>query len=141
MLRLRNHVTIRFLYAHAWYRPPSTNINLFDNFEAFLHKCDLVNQELLVIGDLNCDVYKFPLESNARKLQFLSSLCRLDQLINEPTRVTKTSATLIDLFFTNRLENISQSGVVHLGISDHSLIYAVRKFSLPKSRKSVKNCS
>ena len=28
--------------------------------------------------------------------------------------------------------------MVHLGISDHSLIYAVRKFSLPKSRKSVK---
>ena len=122
----------------AWYRPPSTDINLFDKFEAFLHKCDLVDQELLIMGDLNCDVSKFPLECNARRLQFLSSLYQLDQLINEPTRVTKASATLIDLFFTNKRENILQSGVVHLGISDHSLIYAVRKFSLPKSRKSVK---
>ena len=123
---------------YAWYRPPSTNIKLFDKFEAFLHKCDLVNHEHLIMGDLNCDLSKFPLESNARKLQFLSSLYQLDQLINEPTRVTKTSATLIDLFFTNKCENILQSGVVHLGISDHSLIYAVRKFSLPKSRTSVK---
>ena len=93
------------------------------------------------MGDLNCDLFKFPLESNARKLQFLSSLYQLDQLINEHARVTKTSATLIDLFFTNKCENILQSGVVRLGIPDHNLIYAVKKFSLPKSRKSVKNCS
>ena len=93
------------------------------------------------MGDLNCDLSKFPLESNARKLQFLSLLYQLDQLINEHARVTKTSATLIDLFFTNKCENILQSGVVRLGIPDHNLIYGVKKFSLPKSRKSVKNCS
>ena len=50
----------------------------------------------------------------------------------------KASATLIDLFFTNKRENILQSGVVHLGISDHSLIHVVLKFSLPKWCKSVK---
>jgi hypothetical protein len=89
------------------------------------------------MGDLNCDISKFPQDSNARKLQFLSSLYQLDQLINEPTRVTSTSATLIDLFFTNKQQNIMQSGVVHIGISDHSLIYAVRKFALPKSHEST----
>ena len=88
--------------------------------------------------DLNCDVSKTPPESNTRKLQFLSLLYQLDQLISEPTRVTGTSATLIDLFFTNKLENIIQSCVVHIGISDHSLMYAVRKFTLPKLRERVK---
>ena len=90
------------------------------------------------MGDLNCDVSKLPSESNTRKLQFLSLLYQLDQLISEPTRVTGTSATLIDLFFTNKPDNIIRPGVVHIGISDHSLIYAVRKFTLPKSRESVK---
>ena len=71
------------------------------------------------MGDLNCDVSKIPPESNTRKLQFLSLLYQLDQLISEPTRVTGTSATLIDLFFTNKPENIIQSGVVHIGMSDH----------------------
>ena len=67
------------------------------------------------MGDLNCDVSKTPPpQSNTRKLQFLSLLYQLDQLISEPTRVTGTSATLIDLFFTNKPENIIQSGVVHL---------------------------
>ena len=32
-------------------------------------------------------------------------------------------------------ENISQSGVIHLGISDHSLIYTVRNLILTKSEK------
>ena len=45
---------------------------------------------------------------------------------NEPTRVTSTSATLIDLILPNTPENILQSGVIHLGISDHSLVYALR---------------
>ena len=122
------------------YRPPNSNTNLLDDFETFLHKCDLANEELIIMGDLNCDVSKFPPESNTRKLQFLSLLYQLDQLISEPTRVTGTSATLTDLFFTNNPENIIQSGVVHIGMSNHSLMYmyAVRKFTLPKSRESAK---
>ena len=55
----------------AWYRPPNSNTNLPDDFEVFFHKCDLANQELIIMGDLNCDVSKFPPESNTRKLQFL----------------------------------------------------------------------
>jgi hypothetical protein len=74
------------------------------------------------MGDLNCDVSKFPPDAHTRRLQFLSCVYQLEQLINEPTRVTRTSATLIDLIFTNKKENIVKSGVIHLGISDHSLI-------------------
>ena len=56
----------------------------------------------------------------------------------EPTRVTKSSATTIDLIFTNMVDNIATSGVIHLGISDHSLIYAVRKFAVPETRPTIK---
>ncbi|CAB3998829.1 RNA-directed DNA polymerase from transposon BS [Paramuricea clavata] len=63
---------------------------------------------------------------------------RIDQLIKESTRLTPKSATLIDLILTNRPENISRSGVIHLGIPDHSLVYAVRKFSLPKGRQKIR---
>ena len=54
------------------------------------------------------------------------------------TRVTRTSATLIDLFFTNNPENISNSGVIHLGISDHSMIFAVKNITVPKFRNSTR---
>ena len=62
------------------------------------------------------------------------------QLIKEPTRVTKSSATIIDLIFTNLVDNIATFGVIrlHVGILDHSLIYAVRKFAVPKTRPTIK---
>ena len=44
----------------------------------------------------------------------------------------------MDLILTNKAENILCVGVLHLSISDHSLVYVVRKFELPKSRPSIK---
>ena len=131
-------IDIALIAVCAWYRPPNSNTILFTDFEAFLSKCDLENYELLIMGDLNCDISKTPQDPNTRKLLFSFSLYQFDQLINEPTRVPRTSATMIDLFFTNKPENILQSGVIHLGISDHSLIYAVRKFNSPKCRERLK---
>ena len=77
------------------------------------------------MGDINSDYAKTLLDVHTRTLQFISSIHQLEQLIKEPTRVTKSSATTIDLIFTNMVDNIATSGVIHLGISDHSLIYAV----------------
>ena len=122
----------------TWYRPPGSDSSLFNEFEHFLSKCDLEDKEILFMGDLNCDVSKFPPDAHMHRLQFLSCVYQLEQLINEPTRVTRTSATLIDLIFTNRNENIVKSDVIHLGISDHSLVFAVRKFVAPKSWKNVR---
>ncbi len=121
------------LLISTWYRPPNCHMNIFDYWASFLAKYDNEDKELILIGDLNCDVSKtIP---NPHTLQFLCSLCQIDQLIKESTRLTPKSATLIDLILTNRPENISRSGVIHLGISDHSLVYAVRKFTLPKGRQ------
>ena len=59
----------------------------------------------------------------------------LEQIITRPTRVTDQTATLIDHIYTNSPDNVSQSGVIDLGLSDHDLIYCTRKTSLPKSHK------
>ena len=56
----------------------------------------------------------------------------------EPTRVTKSLAATIDLIFTSETKNIARSEVIHAGMSDHSLIYAVRKFVIPKRRPATK---
>lgn len=93
----------------------------------------------MVVGDLNCDVAKASPDLHTRRLQFLCSLYQCDQLINEPTRVTETSATLIDLILTNRPENISNSGVIHLGISDHSMIFAVKKSLCQNLNRDLEN--
>ena len=51
----------------------------------------------------------------------------LTQIISKPTRITNTSKSLIDLCFTNFPDKVRLSGVHSLGISDHSLIYLIRK--------------
>ena len=57
---------------------------------------------------------------------------QLLQLINQPTRVTSETCT-IDLFITNNDESIIDSGVYPVSISDHNLIYAVRKIGIPRN--------
>ena len=56
---------------------------------------------------------------------------QLAQLIKEPTRVKQP---LIDVFIMNKEDNISHSGVYTLSISDHNLIYAVRRTGLPRGQ-------
>ncbi|CAB4023696.1 RNA-directed DNA polymerase from transposon BS [Paramuricea clavata] len=126
------------LLISTWYRPPNSLMNKFDYWASFLAKCDNEDKELILIGDLNCDVSKTIPDPHTCKLQFLCSLYQIDQLIKESTRLTPKSATLIDLILTTRPENISRSGVIHLGISDHSLVYAVRKFTLPNGRQKIR---
>ena len=57
--------------------------------------------------------------------------------ITEPTRVTENTETLIEWFMTNAPEKVSSSAVLHIGISDHSLIYWCRKIALKKSYPKI----
>jgi hypothetical protein len=67
--------------------------------------------------------------SNRQKVKAILDIYEIEQLINEPTRITATSSTLIliDLCLTNMPTNTFKSGVLDLSISDHSLIYTIRK--------------
>ena len=64
-------------------------------------------------------------ETNSRLLSDITDLYGLHQLINEPTRVTDTTSTLIDLN-TNHPDKVVCSGVCHVSISDHSIVFAYR---------------
>ena len=48
-----------------------------------------------------------------------------------------TTSSLIDHIVTNTPEKISDSGVFHTGISDHSLIFAIRKISIIKKQENT----
>ena len=84
------------------------------------------------MGDLNCNMLPSSLNTfNTQALLNVTDVYNLKQLVKEPTRVTPASSTLIDVILTSHPDNASCSGVSHVGISDHSLIYAFRKISLP----------
>ena len=55
-----------------------------------------------------------------RLVDFCNRFC-LSNRIDNPTRVTKTSKSLIDVLLTSHAECYATSGSLHLGLSDHDL--------------------
>ena len=56
-------------------------------------------------------------------------ICSLKQLMKEPTRATCSSSTLIDHVTTSCSRNIIESGVHEVAMSDHYMVYCIRKFN------------
>jgi endonuclease/exonuclease/phosphatase family metal-dependent hydrolase len=93
---------------------------------------DVENKEIILIGDFNCNSNpkNSRTSSQTDKLKDIVTTHKFKQLITAHTRITDSSASLIDLAFTNKPGNIVKSGVEHVGISDHSLIFIQRKISI-----------
>ena len=70
-----------------------------------------------------------PGDSVSRSLLDITRIYDLHQMINEATRITESTSTVIDLIFTNCPDRVICTGVTHIAISDHSLVYAYRKLS------------
>jgi hypothetical protein len=65
---------------------------------------------------------------------------QLSQIITQPTRVIQTTASLLDVCITSNSENVVSADVFPLGISDHNLIYVVRRAgpkAWPHSHKNI----
>ena len=76
----------------------------------------------IILGDLNCNYLSDRNNMHLSQLKQLSSTYQFQQLINEPTRITPNSSTLIDIILSNEPSRILKSGVVHMGLSDHSMV-------------------
>ena len=61
-----------------------------------------------------------------------TALFGLEQLVKDATRVTKSSATLIDHIYINNKQQVSKVKVVESGISDHNAIFCHWSIKLPK---------
>ena len=83
--------------------------------------------DILVLGDLHFDLLK-PHSSFDSTITLLG----LTQLLKSPTRITQTSATLIDHIYTNNPDVATEVSVPDLSISDHCPISCSRSIKLPK---------
>ena len=132
VLKSKNPEPSHFLFTN-WYRPPNSPIELFDKFEVLLAKIEAENVESNILGDINCDMMAVTPANETRHLIELCELFQYTQLIKEPTRVTLSTKSLIDLFLTNEPVKFATSGVSPIGCSDRSLIYVSRKLTCPRS--------
>ena len=65
------------LLISTWYRPPSSKMQFFDEFETFLNNAENENKELVITGDFNCDLLKSEANSNIKQLRDLIDLYQL----------------------------------------------------------------
>ena len=109
------------------YRPPDCTSEFFHSFDDMIKAIDNENHEMHILSDMNCDLLKTIPDNPTKKYNSILEMYQLSQTIDKPTRITKTSKSLIDHHVTNSLDKLVFSGVIHASPSDHSLIYAIRK--------------
>ena len=97
------------------------------NLEIMLERASEESIEQMYIGDLNQDLLPKRLSTDARDLVQLFTSYQFTQLIKTPTRITARSQTLLDHIYTTDKDKVRTSGVMQCSISDHSLIYLIRR--------------
>jgi hypothetical protein len=101
----------------AIYRPntqPLANIDRFtENILAIVNIINGENKKLFLTGDFNIDLLKY--YDHNKTTCFVDDLLArgMYPLINRPTRVTKTSATIIDHIYTNDTLTVNENDQVN----------------------------
>ena len=81
------------------YRPPSADSQYYDNMVDVIDHFANNDDHLIVIGDLNIDCSNENTNDSNARIDFIEQITGLRQIVNEPTRVTLTTSTLIDVIF------------------------------------------
>ena len=119
---------MRKIVIGTMYRPPHGNIPKFISLieKQIKDIQDKYTQpfDLFILGDINID-YMNNRAMGRSDIRNFEELYGLKQLISEPTRYGNKPSTL-DYILTNS-DCILDHGVKHLNLSDHELVYAVRK--------------
>ena len=108
------------------YRPPNSRIEQFiECLAEMLQKLDLQNKKCYLMGDFNLDLLK--LDENQYIKDFINQMfsSTFYPLISKPTRITNSSATLIDNIFVNNLDECHKCGILFTDLSDHLPVFQI----------------
>ncbi len=115
------------------YRHPKASSTSFPYIEDTLRALIMRKKTFFLIGDLNDNL----LMPNS-KLSRIVATNKLKQVIDEPTRITPTTATLLDIIVTNTPDIILDSHVIPGVVADHDLIGVSVDISKPKRKPIIK---
>lgn len=131
-LKVRN---LKSIVICTMYGPPDTPLTCFDTYlTPSLITASLQNKPIYILRDRNCDILK----PHCRGAIALTNFCHsfnLPQLVSKPTRVTKTTASLIDVIMTSNPQQVIETDVMPNSISDHDLPYVV--LQIKKERRKL----
>ena len=115
------------------YRHPKASVKSFDYLLDIFSEMVLKSKPMFILGDLNSDQL-----CQTSKLKQILKQIKLQQLINKPTRVTQSTATLLEVIITNKSEMVIESDVYPCEIGDHELISMNIDVSKPKRKPTYR---
>ena len=121
------------LFIRSCYRPPDKHEKEYlEHLHSYLSRIPTHNgAHLWLGGDFNLTDIEWkekcikPYSLHGAQCQQFLSIVKdnfLDQVVTEPTRITETSCTTLDLLFTNNTTLVNQVHVIP-GISDHEAVF------------------
>ena len=128
----------RFALVSA-YKPPSVNNATFrTELTTVLDQAISLCVNVICLGDLNCDIiHPFMNNNQGKCLLDICDIYDLDTLIKEPTRISTTRASCLDVILSNVPMFMKSSGAIETGISDHLLVYTVLKTKMLHANAEV----
>ena len=121
-----------------FYRPPNSNPTLLDSLFTTLCNLDVsVFSNFYLLGDFNIDFFCASNPLYHKLLSIVSSF-NLEQVVTEPTRVFKNSATLIDLIFVSSPAQVESCLTTPpLANSDHNGLQLTASIKAPKRLERI----
>jgi hypothetical protein len=114
------------------YRPPNSSTSSLADLSKAVVDSLLLGLDIIIIGDMNINMLAE--SSNRDALVDLCSTFNFAQLVKDPTRITETSQTLIDVALTTNENIIQDCKVIISSISDHNLVHMTLKLKTPKPK-------
>ena len=134
-LILKVFINNKRCYVVSLHRSPSQTSDEFDSFITNLEKIvvDIFRSNLhfvLIIGDFNAKSSNWSSNdtttAEGAQLDCFTSLCGMKQVITKPTHLLGSSASYIDIIFTNQ-SNIVMDSEVHLSLHEkchYQIVYS-----------------
>ena len=113
------------------YRPntePLADLDIFnENISDILNIIDRENKPGVIMGDMNIDLLKYA--NHEKTNTYLDNIFSTGfiPVIVKPTRLSHTSATLIDHIYVNHILNIGKSGILINDVADHFGTFYIQK--------------
>lgn len=118
------------------YRPPMVHYKQLSCIENLLSVLSVSYNCTILMGDLNINWLVTNLESSY--LKSLLQMFNLNQVITDPTRLTRNSCSLIDIICVENDTHIVDSGTMEMfNLTDHRLVYSTLGVESPKATDRV----
>ena len=107
---------------------PDSSVDVFnERISDILNTVCKEHKIFYCIGDLNIDFFKYDVHKPASAMLDTIYACNVFPLITKPSRVTETTATLIDHILTKNIDIASDhlQGILCTDILDHYAIFHI----------------